>query len=149
MLSLNIQFLMLLTSNYFILEHILYNSRVVDSCQVESCRKTGDAMCGLASNDSVGSPPGLCQWMGVSPIDLPKGTIPPGLLCSGYWLKQIDFACFLWATTLMRLIHQGPSLLAADSPASHGSGECLMRLMGSCYICCTPGLACSALSIGG
>ena len=27
--------------------------------------------------------------------------------------------------------------LSADSSASHGGRECPMRLMGSCYICCT------------
>ena len=79
----------------------------------------------------------------------PRETIPPGLLCLDPWLGWIDFACLLLVTTLMKPICWDFSPLIADSSASCGGGECPMRLMGSHYICCTPGLACSALSAGG
>ena len=103
-------------------------------------------------------------WVMLSPLVLLQGyangegcpqqgnlreTIPLGLLCSDPWLRWIDFACLLLVTTLTKPIHQGFSLLAADSSASCGSGECLIRLMGSHCICCTPGLACGAPSAGG
>ena len=48
------------------------NSGVVGGHLVELCRKTGDGMCGLVGDAfSIGSPPGLCQWAGVSPIGKP------------------------------------------------------------------------------
>ena len=78
-----------------------------------------------------------------------KETISPVLLCLDPWLRWIEFACLLLVTTLMKLIHWGFSPLTAGSSASWGDGECPMRLMGSHYICHTPGLACSALSAGG
>ena len=78
----------------------------------------------------------------------PREAISPGLLCLDSQLRQIDSAHVLLVITLTKLICQG-SPLSADSSASHGRRECLMRLMGSHYICCTPGLACSAPSAGG
>ena len=79
----------------------------------------------------------------------PMETIPSGPLCLDPQLRWIDFACLLLVTTLTKPIHRGFSPLAADSSASHGGRECPMRLVGSHYICCTQGLACSALSAGG
>ena len=70
---------MMLTSNYFILKHVLYNLRVAGSHLVNLCGKTGDGMCRLVSNAfSIGSPPGLCQRVGDSLIGPPRETIPPG-----------------------------------------------------------------------
>ena len=56
---------------------------------------------------------------GVPQQDNPRETIPPGLLCLDPQLRQIDFACILLVTTLMKLIHWGFSHLIADSSASH------------------------------
>ena len=107
-------------------------------------------MCGLVGYAfSIGSPPGLYQWVGCPLQDNLRETITPGLLCLDPQLRRIDLACLLMVTTLMKLIHWGFSPLVADSSASCGSRECLMRLMDSCYICHTPGLACSAPSAGG
>ena len=78
----------------------------------------------------------------------PMETIPCGPLCLDHWLRVINLACLLLVITPMKMIHQGFSPLAADSSASCGSREHPMRLMDSCCICCTPGLACSALSAG-
>ena len=76
-------------------------------------------------------------------------TIPSGLLCLNPWLRWIDFVCLLLVATLMKPTHWGFSSLAADSSAGHGGGGCLMRLMDSCCIYHTPGLACSAPCAGG
>ena len=78
-----------------------------------------------------------------------REAISPGLLYLGPWLRQIDSAHVLLVITLTKLICWGFPPLNADSSAGCCSGECLMRLMGSCYICHTPGLACSALCAGG
>ena len=78
-----------------------------------------------------------------------RETISPGLLCLDPQLRWIDFPCLLLVTTLTKLICWGFSPLSADSSVCCGSGECLMRMMGSHYICHTPGLACSAPSTGG
>ena len=97
----------------------------------------------------LGLPQGYTNGQGCSRQGNPRETISPGILCLNPQLRWIDFACLLLVTTLMKLIHWGFSPLTADSFASHGGGECPIRLMGSCYICCTPGLACSAPSTGG
>ena len=55
----------------------------------------------------------------------------------------------LLMTTLTKLTHQALPLQRVDSSASHAGRECLMRLMGSSNICCTPSQACSAPSTGG
>ena len=112
--------------------------------------KTDDRMCGLAGDAfSIGFLQGYANGQGCPQQGNPMETIPSGFLCVDPKLRWIDFACLLLVTTLMKLIHWGFSPLAADSSASHGSRECLMRLMGSHYICHTPGLAYSALSTGG
>ena len=70
------------------------------------CGKTGDGMSRLVGDAfSVGSPPGLCQWMGMSLTGQPEVNIPPGLLCLDPQLRWIDFACLLLVTTLMKMIH--------------------------------------------
>ena len=144
---------MLLILNYLLignLKHVLCDLRVAGGHLVESSGKTDNRMCELVGNAfSIGSPPELCHWVGVSLKGQPEGTIPPGLLCSDSQVRWINLARFLQAITLKRPVHQEPSPLAADSPASHGGRECLMRLMGSHYICCTPSLACSAPFAGG
>ena len=73
----------------------------------------------------------------------------PWLLCPDSQLGDINSACLLLAVTLMRLTHWDLPLLRVGSSAGHGSRGCLMRLMGSCNICHTPGWACSTLSEGG
>ena len=78
-----------------------------------------------------------------------REAISPGLLCLDPRLRQIDSACLLLVLTLMKPIHSGFSPLSADSSAGHGDGEYPMKLIGSHYISCMPGLACSALSAGG
>ena len=45
----------------------------------------------------------------------PRETITPGLLCLDPQLRWIDFVYLFLVTTLMKLIHQGFSPLAADS----------------------------------
>ena len=62
----------------------------------------------------------------------------PQPLCSDSQLGEINSGCLLLAFTLTRLTHQAVPPLRVESSASHGSGGCLMRLMGSCNICCTP-----------
>ena len=67
-------FLLLSTSN---LKHFLCNSGAAGSCLFKVCRKTGDKMCGLTGDAfSIGSPPRLCQWVGVSPTGQPKENHP-------------------------------------------------------------------------
>ena len=76
------QLLMLLTFNHsfyccqlWTLKHILCNSGVEGGCLVKMCGKTGDGTCGLVSdNFSISSPPGLCQWVGVSLTWQPEGS---------------------------------------------------------------------------
>ena len=92
---------------------------------------------------------GYANGQGCPQQGSPRKTIPPGLLCLDPQLRQIDSACLLLVTTLIKPIHQGFSPLAVDSSAGCGGSECQMRLMGSHCICHTPGLACSALSTSG
>ena len=80
----------------------------------------------------------------------PMETIPSRPLCLDSQLRWICLVCHLLVITLTKLFHQGFSPLVADSSATHGGGEWWrMWLMGSCCICCTPGLACSTLSASG
>ena len=69
----------------------------------------------------------------------------PWPLCSDSWLGDINSGCLLLTVILMMLTHWGLPPLRVDSSAGCGSKGCLMTLMGSCNICCTPGWACSAL----
>ena len=97
------------------------------------------------------SPPGLCQWVGVSLTGQPKGSHFSWTPLFRFPIKT-DWFCLSPAGNyeiMMKLNHWGFPLLRADSSAGCGSRECLTKLMGSCYICCTPGLACSAPSTGG
>ena len=78
-----------------------------------------------------------------------RETISPGLLYLDLQLRQIDSACLLLVIILMKMIPQDFPPLSADSSAGCGGREYPMRLMGSCYISCMLGLACSAPSAGG
>ena len=73
----------------------------------------------------------------------------PQSLCSDSQLGEINSGCLLLVVTLTRLTHWAPPPLRVDSSASHGSEGCLMKLMGSCNICRTPGQTCSAPFKGG
>ena len=73
----------------------------------------------------------------------------PWPLYSYSQLGEINSGCLLLAVTLTRLTHWGLPPLRVDSSAGCGGRGCLMRLMGSCNICCTPHQACSAPSEGG
>ena len=129
------------TSN---LKHMLCNSGVMDGSLVKMCGKTGDGMCRLVGDAfSIGSSPGLCQWAGVSPTGQPEGSHFPWTPLFRSPVKT-DWFCLSPAGNYSNY----PSL-DADSSASQSNRECLMRLMGSCYVCCTPGLACSAPSADG
>ena len=134
-----------------LLADVLCNSGVVGSCLVKMCRKTGDGMLEVGGRHLLHLVllQGYADGWGCPQQGNPRKAISPGLLCLDSWLRQIDSACLLLVITLMKLIHWGFPPLSADSSAGCGSGECPMRLMGSCYICHTPGIACSALSTGG
>ena len=86
------------------------------------CRLAGDAF-------SVGSHPGLCQWVEVSPIGQPRenhSSLTPlfRLLAEMNQFYLLPAGNYFEDTGLFRTFS-----LAADSPPSHGGRECLMRLM--------------------
>ena len=59
-----------------------------------------------------------------------------------------EMVSLVLVVALMKLTHWDFSPWVGNSPANCGGGECWPLWMGNHDICCTPGLACSALSVG-
>ena len=143
LLTLNCSQLQTLTSSYVIQEYqaAAWSSHV------------GKQVTGCAGWWVMPSPlvplQGYTNGQGCPQQGTPMETIPSGPLCWDSQLRQICLVCLLLVITLTKPFHQGFSPLVTDSSASNGGRQWQMWLMGSCCICCTQGLACSAPSASG